>query len=150
MGAANLRPKVVVTGGAGYIGSHVCKALAAAGHLPVTYDDLSEGHRWAVRWGPIEIGDVEDTARLEAVLRAHRPSAIIHLAGLIAAGTSVVEPARYYASNVNGMLSVLRAALTCGIDRLVFSSSAAVYGKPQWTPLTEEHPLHPINPYGAT
>jgi UDP-arabinose 4-epimerase len=142
-------PAVLVTGGAGYIGSHVCKALAAAGYRPVTYDNLSEGHHWAVRWGPLERGNLSHTARLENAIRRHRPVAVIHLAGVIAAGESVSDPAKYYDMNVVGTLSLLSVMRQHGIDRIVFSSSAAVYGEPRETPITEQHPLLPINPYGA-
>jgi UDP-arabinose 4-epimerase len=140
---------VLVTGGAGYIGSHVCKALAAAGYRPVTYDNLSEGHHWAVRWGPLERGNLSHTARLENAIRRHRPFAVIHLAGVIAAGESVADPAKYYDINVAGTLSLLSVMRQHRIDRIVFSSSAAVYGEPRATPITEDHPLLPINPYGA-
>lgn len=140
---------VLVTGGAGYIGSHVCKALAAAGYRPVTYDNLSEGHHWAVRWGPLERGHLAHTARLENVIRRHRPMAVIHLAGVIAAGESMTDPAKYYEINVAGTLSLLSVMRQYGLERLVFSSSAAVYGEPATTPITEDHPLNPINPYGA-
>lgn len=146
---ADGRRTVLVTGGAGYIGSHVCKALAAAGYQPVTYDNLSEGHHWAVRWGPLERGHLAHTARLENVIRRHRPSAVIHLAGVIAAGESVTNPAKYYEINVAGTLSLLSVMRQQGLERLVFSSSAAVYGEPIATPITEDHPLNPINPYGA-
>ena len=140
---------VLVTGGAGYIGSHVCKALAVAGYRPVTYDNLSEGHHWAVRWGPLERGNLAHAARIENVIRRHRPSAVIHLAGVIAAGESVRDPAKYYEINVAGTLSLLAVMRRQGVDRIVFSSSAAVYGEPRSTPITEGHPLNPINPYGA-
>ena len=88
-------PTVLVAGGAGYIGSHVCKALAAAGFTPVVYDNLSSGHRWAVRWGPLEIGDIRDEARLVEVMRRYRPAAVLHFAALIAVGESVVDPGKY-------------------------------------------------------
>lgn len=140
---------VLVTGGAGYIGSHVCKALAAAGYRPVTYDNLSEGHHWAVRWGPLERGHLAHAARLENVIRRHRPGAVIHLAGVIAAGESVTDPEKYYDINVGGTLTLLSVMRRQGVERIVFSSSAAVYGEPVATPITEEHPLNPINPYGA-
>jgi len=145
-----MRPAVLVTGGAGYIGSHVARALAAAGLTPVTYDNLSEGHRWAVRFGPLERGELADQARLEAVMRQHRPVAVVHLASLIAAGDSVVQPADYYQNNVAGTLALLQAMRETGTGRLVFSSSAAVYGEPQSTPIGEEHPKLPINPYGGS
>lgn len=144
------RPTVFVTGGAGYIGSHVCKALAASGYCPVTYDNLSEGHRWAVRWGPLERGNLAHTARLENVMRRHRPIAVIHLAGVIAAGESVIDPAKYYATNVVGTLSLLTAMRQTGVDRIVFSSSAAVYGEPRFIPITERHPFDPVSPYGSS
>ena len=149
MAAPEADRTVLVTGGAGYIGSHVCKALASAGYRPVTYDNLSEGHHWAVRWGPLERGNLAHTARLENVIRRYRPAAVIHLAGVIAAGESMTNPAKYYDINVGGTLSLLSVMRQQGIDRIVFSSSAAVYGEPRFTPMTEDHPLAPINPYGA-
>ena len=149
MAAPESERTVLVTGGAGYIGSHVCKALAAAGYRPVTYDNLSEGHRWAVRWGPLERGHLAHTARIENVIRRYRPAAVIHLAGVIAAGESVSHPAKYYEINVAGTLSLLGVMRQQGVERIVFSSSAAVYGEPHSTPITEDHPLAPVNPYGA-
>ncbi|HEY1722418.1 MAG TPA: UDP-glucose 4-epimerase GalE [Magnetospirillaceae bacterium] len=140
---------VLVTGGAGYIGSHVCKALRNAGYLPVTYDDLSGGHRWAVRWGPFEKGSLSDTARLDAVMRRHSPVAVIHMAGLIAAGDSVVNPMSFYDTNVTGTLALLASMRRNGVKQIVFSSSAAVYGEPQTELLDESHRTAPINPYGA-
>jgi len=149
MAAPETGAAVLVTGGAGYIGSHVCKALAAAGYRPVTYDNLSAGHRWAVRWGPLERGNLAHAARLENAIRRHRPFAVVHLAGVIAAGESVVDPAKYYDINVAGTLTLLSVMRRQGVDRIVFSSSAAVYGEPLATPIREDHPLAPINPYGA-
>lgn len=145
-----MRPAVLVTGGAGYIGSHVARALAMQGMEPVTYDNLSEGHRWAVRYGPLERGDLADQARIEAVMRQYRPVAVVHLASLIAAGVSVVQPADYYQNNVAGTLALLQAMRETGVGRLVFSSSAAVYGEPRTTPIDEDHPKLPINPYGGS
>jgi len=141
---------VLVTGGAGYIGSHTCKALAHAGHTPVTYDNLSRGHHWAVKWGPLEEGDVRDRDRLLEVLRGYRPEAVIHFAAYAYVGESVERPLEYYDNNVNGSLALLEAMRTCGIDRLVFSSSCAVYGTPARLPIDEDQCLDPINPYGAT
>lgn len=140
---------VLVTGGAGYIGSHVCKALRNAGYVPVTYDDLSGGHRWSVRWGPFEKGSLSDSARLDAVMRRHSPVAVIHMAGLIAAGDSVVNPMNFYDVNVTGTLSLLASMRRNGVKQIVFSSSAAVYGEPQSELIDEQHPTAPINPYGA-
>lgn len=145
-----MRPAVLVTGGAGYIGSHVARALTLHGMEPVTYDNLSEGHRWAVRYGPLERGDLADQARIEAVMRQYRPVAVVHLASLIAAGVSVVQPADYYQNNVAGTLALLQAMRETGIGRLVFSSSAAVYGEPRTSPIDEDHPKLPINPYGGS
>src|SRR3546814_13609126 len=122
---------VLVTGGAGYIGSHACKALALAGYRPVAYDNLVHGHRWAVRWGPLEEGELADGERLDAVIQAHRPTAVLHFAAYTAAGESVAEPGKYYANNVYGLLSLLGAMRRARLDRLVFSSTAAVYGPPR-------------------
>jgi UDP-arabinose 4-epimerase len=148
--AAADTPAVVVTGGAGYIGSHVCKALAASGCLPVAYDNLSTGHRWAVRWGPLEQGELEDRRRLSAIFQRYRPFAVVHLAGRIIAGESVADPAIYYRANVTASLALLDGMREAGVGRMVFSSSAAVYGEPEATPMDEEHPQRPVSPYGAS
>ena len=142
--------RVLVTGGAGYIGSHACKALTAAGHLPIVYDNLSQGHRWAVRYGPLEEGDVADAARLDAVMKAYRPEAIMHFAALTSVGRSVAEPELYYANNVGGTVTLLTAARVAGVDRFVFSSSCAVHGTPPATPITEDMPFAPLSPYGRS
>ena len=141
---------ILVTGGAGYIGSHTCKQLAAAGHTPVVYDNLSNGHRAAVRWGPFEDGDVTDGARLREVIRTHKPQAVIHFAGLIEVGISVADPAAFYQTNVNGSLTLLQAMIGEGVGEIVFSSTAAVYGQPARVPIPEDAPTVPINPYGET
>lgn len=148
--AAADRPAILVTGGAGYIGSHVCKAVANAGYVPVTYDNLCAGHAWAVRWGPLEGGDLIDAARLDEVMRKYKPAAVIHLAGLIVVSESVKDPAQYYLNNVNGSIGLLDAMRRNGIERIVFSSSAAVYGEPEITPMPESHPQQPVNPYGTS
>ena len=143
--------RVLVTGGAGYIGSHTSKALAKAGHLPIVFDNLSNGHAEAVRWGPLVVGDVRDAGAVEACMREHRIDSVIHFAGLIEVGRSVVEPDTFWDVNLNGVASVLRAMRVCGVDRLVFSSTAAVYGQPDIAslePLVETLPTCPINPYG--
>jgi len=144
------QPSVLVTGGAGYIGSHVCKALSEAGYLPVTYDNLCAGHPWAVRWGPLEGGDLVDAARLDEVMRKYKPVAAIHLAGLLVVAESMKDPAQYYLNNVSGSISLLDAMRRNGIERIVFSSSAAVYGEPEATPMPESHPQQPLNPYGTS
>ena len=142
--------RVLVTGGAGYIGSHTCKALAVAGYLPVTFDNFSTGYRSLTRWGPVVTGDIRDTAAVSAALLEHRPVAVIHFAGRIAVGESVERPALHYDINVSGTLGLLAAMRQAGIERLVFSSSAAVYGLPQSDRIVESDPIAPINPYGRS
>jgi UDP-arabinose 4-epimerase len=142
--------KILVTGGAGYIGSHVCKALAQRGHVPVTYDNLVNGHDWAVRWGPLEVGDIADRPALESVVARHAPEAVIHLAAYAYVGESVVDPGKYYRNNVAGSLTLLEVLRDRGVGRLIFSSTCAVYGIPEATPIEEDAQLAPINPYGAS
>ena len=144
------RAAVLVTGGAGYVGSHVCKALAAAGFLPVTYDNLSRGHAWAVKWGPLEQGDLRDGARLAQVLRQYRPVAVAHLAGYILVGESVEQPELYWDNNVAATEVLLEAMREAGIGRLVFSSSCSLYGHPAVQPIDEGQPADPLSPYAAT
>lgn len=143
-------PTILVTGGAGFVGSHTCKALTRAGYLPVVYDDLSNGVRDTVRWGPFEVGALEDEARLTEVVACHRPIAVMHFAAFIEAGESVREPARFYQNNVAGTLALLRVMHVASIDKIVFSSTAAVYGEPEVVPISETHPLRPVNPYGRS
>jgi UDP-glucose-4-epimerase GalE len=141
---------VLVTGGAGYVGSHACKALAAAGHTPIVYDNLSRGHREFARWGPLEVGDLGDAAKLDAVFGRHRIDAVMHFAAFAYVGESVEQPALYYRNNVGGTLELLEAMRRAGVKRLVFSSTCATYGVPGRMPITEDLPQQPINPYGAT
>ena len=141
---------VLVTGGAGYIGSHVCKALSQKGFLPITYDNLCSGNKGAVQWGPFEQGDIRDRARLAEVIRIYKPHAVMHFAALIQVGDSVINPAEFYDNNVYGSLCLLQEATMRGIRHLVFSSTAAVYGTPEMDLLDESAPLKPINPYGQT
>ncbi len=140
---------VLVTGGAGYIGSHACKALARAGYRPVVYDNLSTGNEWAVKWGPLERGDVRDPERVAEVIRLHRPVAAMHFAALALVGESMREPAWYYATNVLGTMTLADACCAAGIGALVFSSTCAIYGVPSRIPIREDEPKAPINPYGA-
>lgn len=142
--------KILVTGGAGYIGSHACKALARAGFTPVAYDNLYRGFARAVKWGPLETGDLLDAARLDAVMDAHRPDAVMHFAALTYVGESVSDPAMYYRANVMGSIALLDAMRRHNVRRIVFSSTAAVYGEPPVSPIPESSPLAPINPYGQT
>jgi UDP-arabinose 4-epimerase len=142
--------KVLVTGGAGYVGAHACKALAAAGFEPVTLDNLSRGHQWAVQWGPLEVGDIGDAARVDAVLDAHRPIAALHFAAYCYVGESVRAPRDYYRNNVVGTLTLLDALLAHGVRHLVFSSSCATYGIPDCMPIVEATRQAPVNPYGRT
>ena len=144
------RGLVLVTGGAGYIGSHACKALARANYLPVTYDNLIYGHEWAVKWGPLERGDILDRSRLDAVIGQYRPGAIMHFAAFAYVGELVTDPGKYYRNNVAGSLNLLEAARDHGIDQFVFSSTCATYGVPEHLPITKATPQQPINPYGAT
>ncbi len=144
------RGAILITGGAGYIGSHAAKALAGAGRRAVVYDNLSAGHRGAVRWGELVVGDLRDEERLRDTIRRFGVSAAMHFAALASVGDSVRDPAAYYRENVEGSLCLLRAMRAEGVLRLVFSSTAAVFGEPVETPITEDHPPRPINPYGET
>jgi len=142
--------KILVTGGAGYIGSHACKALARAGHEPIAYDNMSTGHAWAVKWGPLERGDILDTQRLSAVMEHHRPGAVMHFAALAYVGESVLHPDRYYKTNVVGTLSLLNTMRDHRISKLIFSSTCASYGVPATLPIAETAPQSPVNPYGRS
>ena len=142
--------KVLVTGGAGFIGSHVCKLLAAKGHAPVVYDNLSRGNRSAVKWGPLEEGDIADVGRVKDVLQRHRPDALMHFAAFAYVGESVQNPIIYYHNNIGGSAALLEAVVDAHRVPIVFSSSCATYGLPEKVPITEDHPQNPINPYGYT
>ena len=139
---------ILVTGGAGYIGSHTALALAEAGYRPVVYDNLSHGHRWAVQWGPLIEGDLSDREKLIATIREFDISAVLHFASFIFVGESMSDPGKYFANNVGGTLSLLEAVRATGIKHLVFSSTAATYGMPEIVPITEDAPKEPINTYG--
>lgn len=141
---------MLVTGGAGYIGSHACKALSRAGHRVVAFDNLSAGHREAVRYGPLVVGDIADTRAVREALKQHSIGAVMHFAALLDVSESTREPYRYYRNNVSGALSVLEAMAAEAVGLLVFSSTCAVYGEPIETPILETHPQQPINAYGET
>lgn len=139
---------VLVCGGAGYIGSHTCKALARNGFLPVTLDNLSTGHRWAVQWGPLIEGDLLDETALREAFEHHQITAVMHFAAHSLVAESVADPGLYFRNNVTGTLNLLDAMRSADVIHLVFSSTAAVYGIPEYTPIDERHPTRPINPYG--
>jgi UDP-arabinose 4-epimerase len=141
---------VLITGGAGYIGSHSAKALARAGFYPVVVDDLRAGHRSAVRWGPLIEADLADKAALSRVFETYPIAAVIHFAGSAYVGESMGAPQLYFQNNVGSTLSLLETMLDYGVMRIVFSSSCATYGHPQAIPITEEHPQRPVNPYGES
>ncbi len=141
---------ILVVGGAGYIGSFMCKHLAAAGYSPVVVDNLSTGHRAAVRYGPLYEGDMADLRLLQAVFSRHPIAAVMHFAAHCYVGESVTEPAKYYRNNVASTLTLLEAMREAGVNRFIFSSSCAVYGEPEQVPMDEAHPMRPVNPYGRT
>ncbi|KKM60849.1 hypothetical protein LCGC14_1537680 [marine sediment metagenome] len=142
--------KVLVTGGAGYIGSHILRALTSGGHEPVAYDNLCAGHAEAV--GSVELiaGDIHDTDGLAAILRDRRIEAVIHMAAFIEAGESVQDPGKYFQNNTVGALALLEAMRAAEVPTIVFSSTAAVYGSPERVPIRETDRTDPINPYGAS
>lgn len=141
---------ILLTGGAGFIGSHAAKAAKAAGYLPVVYDNLSRGYEEAARYGPLEVGDVRDTPRLAEAMRRHGVEAVMHFAAFINVGESVEKPELYFDNNVGGVMSLLDAMREAGVRSLVFSSTCALYGTPADPRLTEDTPFHPESPYGET
>ena len=147
-----MRPatRILVTGGAGYVGSHACKTLAASGYEPVTYDDLTSGHADFVRWGPFIQGDLADTDRLARAMADWRPAAVIHFAASSDVGESVRDPLKYYRNNIGGTASLLAAMAAHGVRDIVFSSTCAVYGVPEVAAIAEDQPQRPISPYGRT
>ena len=142
--------RILVTGGAGYIGSHVCKELSEHGFEAVAFDNLSTGHRELVKWGPLIEGDVGDRDSIEAAIREVRPEAILHFAADSLVGESMTHPAKYYRNNVVGSLTLLEAMVATGVSRIVLSSTCATYGIPDETPISEDTPQNPINTYGRT
>jgi UDP-arabinose 4-epimerase len=141
---------VILTGGAGYVGSHVAKHLFRNGYLPVVLDNLSRGHSEAVRWGPLEVGDISEKSWVREILEKYRPIAVLHFAAFAYVGESTSNPAAYYRNNVIGSLSLLEAMRESGVQNLVFSSTCATFGIPKDLPITEDSPQYPSNPYGWT
>lgn len=142
--------KVLVTGGAGYIGSHVVKLLGERGFEVLTYDNLSTGHSWAVLYGKLVVGDLADRDKLRKVFEDFQPNAVMHFAAYIVVPESVKKPLKYYRNNVINTINLLEVMEEFGVDKFIFSSSAAVYGMPNKVPVPESAPLNPINPYGET
>lgn len=142
--------KILVIGGAGYIGAHTCKALHRAGHEVVVFDNLSAGHRSFVRWSPLLQGDVNELRAISEAMQGEHPDAVIHFAALAYVGESMSQPEPYYRTNVAGTLNVLQAMREASVERIVFSSSCATYGVPVKLPITEATPQQPINPYGRS
>jgi UDP-glucose 4-epimerase len=142
--------RVMVTGGAGYVGSHAAKQLAKSGHDVLIVDNLAEGHRLAVGKLPFVSASLLDQGKIVAAMREYKIEAVMHFAAFAYVGVSVTDPAIYYQNNIVGSLSLLDAMRVAGIDRIVFSSSCATYGIPERVPITEDHPQHPISPYGFT
>ncbi len=142
--------RILITGGAGYVGSHCSKALAAVGHEIVIFDNLLFGHREFVCWGRLIEGDIRDTAALDALFASYRFDAVMHFAALAYVGESVIAPGRYYDVNINGTRTLLDAMVRAGVRLIVFSSSCTIYGEPDTIPISEGASLNPINPYGFT
>jgi UDP-arabinose 4-epimerase len=141
---------ILVTGGAGYIGSHCAKAVSEAGHVPVVYDSLEKGHRWAVQWGPLVEADLADAASLDRAIADHKIEAVIHFAGYIEVGESMREPGRFFHNNYVNTVNLLEAMRRAELKNIVFSSTAAVYGDPEGVPIPESHPTRPVSPYGES
>jgi len=139
---------ILVTGGAGYIGSHTCKILAGAGYTPVVYDSLDLGHRWAVKYGPLVEGDLSDGKRLREALSGHRAGAVVHFAGSTYVGESMGNPRKYFRNNLANSLNLIEAMQDTGVETLVYSSTCATYGYPETIPIPEDHPQRPVSPYG--
>lgn len=139
---------ILVTGGAGYVGSHTCKLLAQCGYNPISYDNLSKGHAESVKWGPLIEGELEDCNKLTNILKQYKPLAVLHFAASAYVGESVINPFKYYKNNVGGTLSLLEAMRANELDKIVFSSSCATYGTPNLKVINETCAQNPINPYG--
>jgi UDP-glucose 4-epimerase len=146
----NVKPAILVVGGAGYIGSHMVKRLGRAGYPCVVLDDLSQGWRAAVPAASLIAGDLGDAGALDVLLQAFPIGAVMHFASFIQVGESIRQPSRYYDNNVGNTLRLLDAMVRHGVDKFIFSSTAAIFGDPQYVPIDEQHPKQPINPYGRS
>ena len=142
--------RILVTGGAGYIGSHTAKLLAASGHTPIVFDDLTQGHDWAVKWGPLERGSLGDQGRLREVFTSQKVEAVVHFAASALVGESMSQPTKYFRNNTVATLNLLDAMRDAGVATIVFSSTCATYGDPVRVPIDETHPQAPVNPYGES
>ena len=142
--------RILIVGGAGYIGSHAAKAVRLSGREPVVFDDLSCGHEHAVRWGPLVKGDIRSADTVRAAIREHKPTAVMQFAARIEVGEGEKDPAHFYDNNVAGTLNLVRVMLEEGVNNLVFSSTCAIYGDPERLPLTEDLPKRPVSVYGRT
>lgn len=141
---------ILVTGGAGYIGSHACKTLALAGYTPVTFDNLCEGHRKAVKWGPLIEGDLADSALLTKTFDDYQITGVMHFAAFASVAESMNDPGKYYRNNLINTIKLLDAMVQTGVQHIIFSSTCATYGTPEFLPISEKHPQNPVNPYGET
>ncbi len=141
---------ILLTGGAGYIGSHTAKRLSQAGFEPVTLDDLSSGHKWAVKWGPFVEGDMADQKLIREVVTRYKIKAVLHFAAYTDVAESMVNPRKYFRNNVTGALNMLDSLMDCSVGHVIFSSSCATYGIPERVPIPESHPQKPVNPYGES
>lgn len=145
-----MQKTILVTGGAGYIGSHTCKALSDAGYLPIALDSLVHGYKWAVKWGPLVEGDLSDRSLIDRVFATYDIQAVIHFAAYAYVGESMEKPARYFHNNVIGTLNLLDGVIASNIKYFVFSSTCATYGIPNQIPISEDHSQKPVNPYGES
>ncbi len=141
---------VLITGGAGYIGSHAAKFMSKAGHQPVVLDNLSAGHAYAAKWGPLERGELADAEFVSGVFKRHKIEAVVHFAANACVGESMTNPRKYFRNNTANTLNLLDAMVDAGVKEIVFSSTCATYGDPLRVPIDETHPQHPVNPYGES
>jgi UDP-glucose-4-epimerase GalE len=142
--------RILVTGGAGYIGSHTCKSLFHHGFEPICYDNLVYGHRDFVKWGPFEEGDISDSQRLQSVFDKYQPEVVMHFAAYAYIGESMLDPLKYYENNVYGSMTLLNAMRESNIEKIIFSSTCATYGIPKTIPIPDSHVQQPVNPYGRS